>query len=154
MSPVAQSYDYGTMRQGQLGGRGFLVHFEPRLSSTAASADEWVPILPGTEGMIALAMGRIIVEENLGSVGSHRDHAHLYRNVNVSEIAQATALSVEELRRLANLFANASRSVAIPGGSLAGHPNEAEAMDAVMALNIVMQRLGREGGVYLLAFIL
>jgi anaerobic selenocysteine-containing dehydrogenase len=149
MSPVAQSYDYGTMRQGQLGGRGFLVHFEPRLSSTAASADEWVPILPGTEGMIALAMGRIIVEENLGSVGSHRDHAHLYRNVNVSEIAQATALSVEELRRLANLFANASRSVAIPGGSLAGHPNEAEAMDAVMALNIVMQRLGREGGVYL-----
>lgn len=149
MSPVSQSQAYGMMRQGQLGGRGFLVHFEPRLSSTAASADEWIPILPGTEGLIALAMGRIIVEDNLGQVGSHREYAHLYRNVNVSAIAQATSISVEELRRLANLFANASRSVAIPGGSLGGHPNGSGAMDAVMALNVVMQRLGREGGVFL-----
>src|SRR5574341_156933 len=58
MSPVAQSYAYGTLRQGQFGGRGFLVQFEPRLSATAASADEWIPVRPGAEGFAALAMGR------------------------------------------------------------------------------------------------
>ncbi|MBI3361196.1 MAG: molybdopterin-dependent oxidoreductase [Chloroflexi bacterium] len=77
MSPVAQSYAYGTLRQGYHGGRGFLVQFEPRLSATAASADEWIPVRPGAEGFAALAIGRLIVEERLGHVSSHRPHVVL-----------------------------------------------------------------------------
>ena len=56
---------------------------------------------PGSEAAIALALGRIIVEENLGRVGSHRDHAHLYRDVSVETLAESAGLSAEELRRLA-----------------------------------------------------
>ncbi len=149
MSPVAQSFDYGTMRQGQLGGRGFLLQFEPRLSATAASADEWMPVEPGTEGLIALGLGRIIVEENLGRAGSHRDHALMYRNVNVGAVADASGVSAEELLRLAKIFAEVDQSVAIPGGYLASLPNGQPAGDAVMALNVIMRRLGREGGVFL-----
>ncbi|MES0339272.1 MAG: molybdopterin-dependent oxidoreductase [Anaerolineales bacterium] len=149
MSPVAQSAAYGQMRQGSLGGRGVFVQFEPRLSATGASADEWIPIPPGSEGVIALALGRIIVEENLGRAGKHSDHAHLYRNVSVADAAQASGFSIEELRRLAHLFAEADRSLAIPGGQLAGHTNSTQAMDAVMALNVIMRRLGQHGGVFM-----
>lgn len=149
MSPVSYSYDYGTMRQGRVGGRGFLVQFEPRLSATGACADEWIPIKPGFEGLIALGIGRIIVEGNLGRVGSHRDHAHLYRNVNPADIAEASGIPVQELQRLAHVFADADRSMAIPGGMLAGLSNTPDAMDAVMALNVILRRLGREGGVFL-----
>ncbi len=149
MSPVSQSVDYGLMREGQAGGRGFLAQFEPRLSATAASADEWIPVQPGTEGLIALGLGRIIVEDNLGRAGSHRDQADLYRNVSVGQIAEASRVPAETLSRLANLFADADRPVAIPGGYLAGLSNGDQAMDAIMALNIVMRRLGREGGVFL-----
>ncbi len=149
MSPVAQSRDYGLMRQGQAGGRGLLVQFEPRLSMTAASADKWIPVKPGTEGLIALGLGRIIVEDNLGQVGSHNEHAHLYRNVSVADVADASGVSVETLRRLANAFAAADHSVAIPGGYLAGLGNGSQTMDAVLALNVLMRRLGREGGVFL-----
>lgn len=35
---------------------------EPRMSKTAEKADHWVPIKPGTDGALALAMGRWIVE--------------------------------------------------------------------------------------------
>lgn len=149
MSPVSQSVNFGEMRQGQLGGRGFLVQFESRLSATGASADEWVPLIPGTEGLVALGIGRIIVENNLGSVGSHREFAHLYRNVNPGEVAEKTGLSLERLNQLAQIFANAERPMAIPGGALAGASNSTESLDAVMALNVVMRRLGREGGVFL-----
>lgn len=149
MSPVGQSVAYGTMRQGQLGGRGFVAHFEPRMSSTAAAADEWIPIRPGTEGLVALGMGRIIVEENLGRVGSHRPHAHLYRDVSVADVALATDIPVETMQRLARSFAEADRSVAIPGGNLTGLSNAEETLDAVMALNVVMRRIGRVGGVFL-----
>lgn len=149
MSPVSQSHDFGIMRQGQLGGRGFVIQFEPRLSSTAASADEWIPLKPGTEGLVALGIGRIIVEEDLGQVGSHREHAPLYRDVSVGQVAEASGVPAEELRRLARVFAEVDRSVAIPGGYLAGLSNGGQAMDAVMALNVVMRRLGRQGGLFL-----
>ena len=149
MSPVAQSVDYGTMRQGQLGGRGFLLQFEPRLSSTAASADEWVPVEPGTEGLIALGLGRIIVEENLGRAGSQREFSPMYRSVDVGAVADAAGVSIEELLRLARIFTDVDRPVAIPGGYLASLPNGQPAGDAVMALNVIMRRLGREGGVFL-----
>lgn len=149
MSPVAQNVGYGAMRSGEFGGRGLLVQFEPRLSATGASADEWIPVRPGMEGLIAQALGRIIVEEDLGQVGSHREHAPLYRNVNVGDIAATVEIPVDTLYRLARVFANANRSVAIPGGYLSGMTNQQETADAIMALNRTMRRFGREGGVFL-----
>ncbi len=149
LSPVAQSVDYGQMRQGGFGGRGFVAQFESRLSSTGAVADEWLPLQPGTEGIIALAIGRIIVEENLGRVGSHRPYAQLYARLDVGELANLAGLPYEKLHELARIFAEANRPLAIPGGALSGHSNGAQAMDAVMALNVLMRRIGREGGVYL-----
>ncbi|MFU8772543.1 MAG: molybdopterin-containing oxidoreductase family protein [Anaerolineales bacterium] len=149
MSPVAQNAAYGFMRQGQLGGRGFFVQFEPRLSATAASADEWVPIKPGCEGFVALAIGRIIVEERLGHVGGHRPHAGLYHDVDISEMAAASEMPVESLRRLARIFADGERAVAIPGGYLAGQVNGFASMQAVQALNLLAAQIGRVGGVFL-----
>jgi len=149
MSPVAQNAAYGTMRQGLMGSRGLFVQFEPRLSATAASADEWIPVQPGAEGFAALAIGRIIVEERLGHVGSHQSQAVLYQNVDVREMATASGLPVETLRRLARAFADADRAVAIPGGYLAGQRNGFSSMLAVQALNLVVAQIGREGGVFL-----
>ena len=149
MSPVAQSAAYGAMRQGGMGSRGLFVQFEPRLSATAASADEWIPVRPGAEGFVALALGRIIVEERLGHVGSHRTQAVLYQNVDVREMAAASDVPIETLHRLARAFADADRAVAIPGGYLAGQRNGFSSMLAVQALNLVVAQVGREGGVFL-----
>jgi anaerobic selenocysteine-containing dehydrogenase len=149
MSPVAQSAAYGAMRQGRMGSRGLLIQFEPRLSATAASADEWIPVSPGAEGFVALAIGRIIVEERLGHVGSHRSQAVLYENVDVGEMSTVSDVTVETLRRLARAFADADRSVAIPGGYLAGQQNGFSSMLAVQALNLVVSQVGRQGGVFL-----
>jgi anaerobic selenocysteine-containing dehydrogenase len=149
MSPVAQSYAYGTLRQGQLGGRGFLVQFEPRLSATAASADEWIPVRPGTEGFIALALGRIIVEERLGRASTSRPYAILYQNVDVREMAAASEVPLETLNRLARVFAEADQAVAIPGGNLASQSNGSASGLAVQALNLLVAQIGRVGGVFL-----
>jgi thiosulfate reductase/polysulfide reductase chain A len=42
-----------------------LVVVDPVLSATARKADEWIPIRPGTDGALALAMAHVIVRENL-----------------------------------------------------------------------------------------
>lgn len=147
-SPTAYGHAYGRFRQGQTGGRGFFVQFEPRLSNTAAAADEWIPIRPGTEGLVALALGRIMVEQGLaGAFG--RSQAGLYRQVEVERLAEASDVSMETLHRLAIIFAQSDRPVAIPGGLPAGQSNGYDAYRAIHALNLVMRRLGLPGGVFL-----
>ncbi len=44
---------------------GKLVVVDPRFSQTAKHADVWLPIKPGTDAALALAMARIIIEEEL-----------------------------------------------------------------------------------------
>jgi anaerobic selenocysteine-containing dehydrogenase len=149
-SPVAYSRGYGVFRQGEPGRRGFMVHFEPRLSATAASADEWVPIRPGSEGLVALALGRVIVERRLGHVGAFtEEESRLYQGLDVEHLSRESDVSVEALERLALILANGDRPVAIPGGAPAGHTNGHSNYLAIQALNLILRRLGQRGGVFL-----
>ena len=50
------------MRQGRPGIRGTFVQVESRMSQTGANADEWVPVKPGTEGVLALGLAHVILE--------------------------------------------------------------------------------------------
>jgi len=42
-----------------------MVVVDPYLSDTAAKAQEWVKIRPGTDGALALAMAHVIIRDNL-----------------------------------------------------------------------------------------
>ena len=141
LSPVYYGRSFGNMRGGQLHGRGYFVQFEPRMSMTAASADEWVPVKPGTEGLVAQAIGKIVAERrNAANV------AGLYQDVVVGDIAEASGVSAEQLGRLARIFDKVDHALAIPGGALAGRNNGLEATLAVQALNVVVDNLGQPGG--------
>src|SRR5262249_14283957 len=48
-SPVYYARQFGEFRQGRRSVRGHLLHAESRLSLTAAAADRWLPLRPGTE---------------------------------------------------------------------------------------------------------
>ncbi len=43
----------------------YIIVFEPRLSGTANKADEWIPIKPGTDAAVAMAIANVIIEERL-----------------------------------------------------------------------------------------
>jgi anaerobic selenocysteine-containing dehydrogenase len=144
LSPVYYSRSYARMRRGELGKRGYLVQFEPRLSSTAASADEWVPVRPGMEGLVALALGRIMTEQGLASQAGE-----VFNGVSVADVSVASGVPVEDLERLARIFGSVDRPVAIPGGGLIGHRGGLSALAAVQALNQAAEQIGRTGGVFL-----
>ncbi len=55
---------------------------DPRLSSTAAKADEWLPVLPGEDAALAVAMAHVILVEGLWSrafVGDFADGINRFR---------------------------------------------------------------------------
>jgi anaerobic selenocysteine-containing dehydrogenase len=145
LSPVAFTRGFARMRQGQDGKRGYLVQFEPRLSQTGAKADEWIPIQPGTEGLVALAIGRLAAEARGATL------PQAFVNVNVEEIAAASGVSAETLQRLAGLLANAAHGLAIPGGAALAYSNGVQTAEAVLALNALAGNVGQPGGVFLSA---
>ncbi len=149
LSMVAASRSFGEMRGGRLGKRGYLVQFEPRMSASGAVADEWIPILPGTEGQVALAIGRIMVDEGLGAAATS-PVAGVFAGVDVAAAASLSGVSEDRLVKLARTFGSVVRPTAIPGGSVAAQSNGPQAVTAILALNALAGHLGEAGSAFTL----
>jgi len=143
LSPVAFTRQYSKMRRGKAAGRGYMVQLEPRMSQTAANSDEWVPLQPGTEGLVALALGRLVADKR----GSSLPQA--FADVDVQAASDVSGVSMETLDHLAQLFFEAERPLAIPGGAALGQSNGLGSAEAVLALNALVNNFGKEGGVSL-----
>jgi len=76
---------------GQVRDQAKIAVVDPRLSATAAKADEWLPVLPGEDGALAVAMAHVILVEGLWSrefVGEFVEGTNLFKpGENVDEAA-------------------------------------------------------------------
>ena len=142
-SPVAYTRAFSKMRQGRPGKRGTLVQFEPRMSQTAAVADEWIPVAPGTDGLVALAIGRLVAEMRGGAIPG------AYQIVDVAGVSKVSGVSQDDLQRLSSLFSAAGHPLAIPGGMALAGSNGLEAGEAILTLNALVGNLGQAGGIFL-----
>jgi anaerobic selenocysteine-containing dehydrogenase len=154
-SPVSQNAGYGMMRQGHPGVRGKFVQVESRMSQSGASADEWVPIRPGTEGVLALGLAHVILKDRLrpgdaggtaaalidGWSGGLSDYAP-------ERVERQTGVPSGKIIRLAHEFAELHPSVAIIGGAPLAHTNGLFQAVAVNALNALTGGVGEPGGVF------
>ena len=143
LSPVAYTRGFAKMRRGNPRRRGYMVQFESKMSQTAAKADEWIPLLPGTEGLVAAALGRLVAEAKGGTV------PRAFSNVNVEEVAAKSGISAEQLIHVAGLIAGAQAPLAVPGGQALGQSNGLQTAEAVLALNALTDNFGKPGGVSL-----
>jgi anaerobic selenocysteine-containing dehydrogenase len=136
-SAVRYGVEYGAFRGQPYGKRGRLIHFEPRQSSTAVSADDYYAIAPGSEGLVAGAMLRLIADGGLGLPGRADRARGLAPTLDLEQAADECGVPLEALQRLARRFADAQNAVAIPGGALAGSSNGLQVVRAIEALNVV-----------------
>ncbi len=165
-SPVFQMQAYSHMRQGRRGRRAEIIHVEPRLSNSAAKADMWVAIKPGTEGIFALGLAHLMLREQLydedfianntfgfddwqGEDGqSHSGYKRLvlegYSPVRVSEL---TGIRPEIIVAVARRLAAARPAIVLGDNqsSLEGH-NLFTRM-AIHSLNALVGSIGVQGGV-------
>ena len=149
-SPVRYARAYGHFRQGDRE-RGTHVHVEPRLSTTAASADEWVYVNPGWEGHVALAIASVIVEKGLGdsaAAAALTDNGAIDLSRYAPErIADRAGVSAKKLREIAEGFAAHPPALAIGGGSAGAHSNGLTNLNAIYSLNHLVGSVGKSGGV-------
>lgn len=143
LSPLAYSRAYRNMRKQEFGKRGYMVAFGARQTLTASNADEWIAVTPGSEGLVALAIGKIAAEVKGISTPT------LFASINPEEAAQAAGISLTKLEELGALFASAENALAIPGGAALTSDVGYETAQAVLGLNVMVDNLGKSGGVFL-----
>lgn len=148
LSPVQYGLAYGSFRSRPRD-RGILVQVEPRMTSTGASADQWVPIKPGAEGALALGLAQVIVSEGLVSQSAAGPvfDSSLLQNYRPQAVSQITGVPEDRIIDLARRFAKQTPSLAIAGGPAAAHTNGRFNLEAVYSLNRLVGSVGRAGGV-------
>lgn len=163
VSPVHMLRTYGYLRQGRPDRKAKLVQVEPRLSVTAAKADEWVPVNPGTEGALALGIAYVLIREGLYDApfvakrafgfedwqdSSGRHHAGFKAIVleehNTDATARLTGVPVATILRIAKEFASRRPSVAL--GEMTS-TNAAYSAMSIHALNALVGSIDVPGGV-------
>jgi len=143
ISPVAYNRAYAKMRRGNPKVRGYFVQFESRLSQTAAKADEWIPVPPGSEGQVALAIGRLVAEAKGVTIPG------VFESVDVKGVASAIGANVETLENIAQHILAAANPIAVPGGAALGMSNGLSNAEAVLALNALFDNYGKPGGIFI-----
>ena len=154
-SPVAQAAAYGHMRQGRPGVRGAFVQVEARMTQTGANADEWVPIAPGTDGALALALAHVILKEKLRPADAAGRAGALVEGWSgglaeyaPERVEKMTGVRAARVERLARELAERRPAVAIIGGSALAHTNGLSSAVAVNALNALVGSIGEPGGLF------
>ncbi|HEV7852007.1 MAG TPA: molybdopterin-dependent oxidoreductase, partial [Mycobacterium sp.] len=92
--------------------RGRVIVIDPVRTATAARADEWLPITPGTDAALLLAVAHTLFAEdlvNLGGLAPHIDGLDRMREVAAQwppeRVAAVTKIDAERIRELARELA-------------------------------------------------
>jgi anaerobic selenocysteine-containing dehydrogenase/Fe-S-cluster-containing dehydrogenase component len=121
-----------------------LVSIGPRLSLTTSNADEWLPARPGTEGVVALALARVALENGAGSAELRSQLAGLLSGFDPASAAQKADVPAESIVRIGKALARAGRAVAMPPGVPLLSRRAVDATAAVLLLNQVLGAAGRD----------
>ncbi len=166
-SPVHVMQAFGAWRAAD-GLRTKLVQISPRLSITAAKADEWVPIRVGTEAALALGIAYVLISEGRVNANFIEQHTFGYddwtdgfgqrhtgfRTLVLSEyrlndVADLTGVPVEMILRLGREFAANPPALALGDRPGSIQPGTLYGSMAVQSLNALVGNFEQAGGVLL-----
>ena len=133
-----------------------LYQVEPRLSNTAAGADKWIPIKPGTEADLALGLCNIIIKEEIYDIsyisksdsGFQAFSKMLARKYTPEKVAETTGIDLSLIQQLAHKFAWADKPIAIAGKGRGDSAGDTKEFAAVHALNCLTGNINKKGGVW------
>ncbi|MBV8928106.1 MAG: molybdopterin-dependent oxidoreductase, partial [Mycobacteriaceae bacterium] len=133
--------------------RGTVIVIDPVRTATAAKADEWLPINPGTDAAFLLAVVHTLFDEGLVSLGgieAHIDGVETMRSVAAEwppeRVAAATGIGAERMRRLARELAGTSKAVVYGRIGLCNQEFGSLASWLVDVVNILTAHFDTPGG--------
>ena len=145
---------------------GRVIQIESRLSRTAAKADRWITIIPGTEAALALGVAHVLIKEMLYSKDFVDNYAYgfesfvtdkgemkkgfkqtVLEDYSPETVARITGMDPSAIILLAREFAKAKAPLALCGKGQGRVPGSLSEAMAVHALNAMVGSVNRKGGV-------
>jgi len=132
-----------------------LVYLDPRYTVTAAKADFWLPIRPGTDMAFALAMINVIIAEDLHDHEFVADYTHGFdelaahvRPYTPQWAEQETGIPAGDIYRVAREFAAAApRCLYYGGRRTSWFDNDTQFRRCIGIVNAIVGNWDRPGGV-------
>jgi thiosulfate reductase / polysulfide reductase chain A len=132
-----------------------LVYLDPRFTATAAKADEWLPIRPGTDLAFYLALINVIVTENLHDRAFVEAYTHGFDELAAHVVPytpewaeKETEIPADRIRTIAREFAaHAPRAVIYRGRRSSWYTNDTEMRQAMAIANAIVGNWDTKGGV-------
>jgi len=150
--PLAQR-----LTDGIVNNRLKLVTFDVRLSNTAGRSDEWIPVFPGTDGIVALAMANVIMQEGLANT-QFIDSWTSYSSDSLAEHLQqytpamaekASGVPAKTIQRIAVEFATSKPATVFSQNGVSYHRNGIDGEVACLLLAVITGNIDNEGGLCL-----
>lgn len=126
LSNVEYARQFASFHSLRKEGKHPFVFVGTRLSMTANNADIWIPVAPGDEYLVALAILRVILDENLISTINPEQRDVLKALVAawpIGRITAKTGVKAQLIREIAHRFADAERPLALAEGLSLSCPN-------------------------------
>ncbi|MBN2159309.1 MAG: molybdopterin-dependent oxidoreductase [Spirochaetes bacterium] len=117
-----------------------LVHVDTIRTRTASIADQWLPIKPGTEAVLALGIANIL--KRMGRAAGGYDWMAVVNAYTPEKTAEITGLQVKQIEEVANAFARARNPIAVAGRGGKGVSSSSAEIMAVYALNAMVGSRG------------
>jgi len=130
--------------------RGKVIVIDPVRTRTADHADEWLPIVPGTDAALLLAVTHTLFAEHLVAPGPHVTGVDTMRRVAAewppSRVSAVTGIDEERIRALARELAGTERSVVYGRIGLCNQEFGSLASWLVDVVNILIGHFDTPGG--------
>ena len=165
LGPVHASQAFARFRRSGERPRGRFVQVDPRRSPTAVKADRWVPIVPGTDGILALGIANALIREDLYDKEFVEQHcsgfedwvdpqgeAHEgFKNFVLKEygllpVSAATGVPVRSILEIARDLGTTRPALVIGERGPAYGPDDLHTRMAIHSLNALVGSVGVRGG--------
>ena len=147
--PLAQR-----LTDGIVNNRLKMVTFDVRMSNTAGRSDEWFPVFPGSDGIVALAMANVIFQRGLAD----RNFIDTWTNYSSDKLAadlqeftpqtaeEASGVPAKTIERIAVEFAKSKPATVTSHNGISWHRNPGDGEMACLLLAVITGNIDNEGG--------
>ena len=132
-----------------------LIVVDPRRTGIGELADWWVPVRPGSDGALALALLKVIVAEGRYDEGFVRDFtlgfdelAAYLDTLSLEVLSRQCGIPVDDVRRLAGILASTTRAPLVFYTGIEYQASALRNARAIWVLWAITGKLDAEGGVF------
>lgn len=129
-----------------------LIVIDPRRTPSSERADLLVQPIPGSDGILALAIAKILIEKDWidhdfiqNHVKGFEEFKNSLENIHIDDASQECGVRVDFIKKLAFAIGHSKSMYLIPGYGMQRYTNGGQTTRCILALSVLTGNIGKSG---------